>query len=91
MEHSRYTVKATTYDKPFMTISYQVPDLREAMFIAIELQMAFQKVDIIDNTTGEVMYDCYYASDNFTSFSTPDQAIQTINRIFGGNKNNGDN
>lgn len=90
MENNRYIITAKKYERPLTTISYEVPDIREAMFIAIELQMAFRSVDVIDSTTGEVMYNCY-SSESFTSYNTPDHAIKTIDRIFGGNKNNGDN
>jgi hypothetical protein len=79
MENNVFTLKAQTYDKDNLTISYErIKSLTVAMAAAVELSLAFRDVTVTDDTTGEVMYHTYYSTDCFISYLTPGEAITSI-------------
>lgn len=60
-----YYVSADTCESPKITVEYKGLSMEKAKHIAMVLEGAFRKVDVICEQTGEVMYNVYYSSEYF--------------------------
>lgn len=76
-----YSVSADTCESPKITVEYKGLSMEKAKHIAMILEGAFRKVDVICEQTGEVMYNVYYSSEYFEKCHSCSDALGVIEEL----------
>ena len=73
-----YSVSADTCESPKITVEYKGLSMDKARQVAMALEGAFRKVDVICEQTGEVMYNVYYSSEYYNKGYTCADALKVV-------------
>lgn len=73
-----YSVSADTCENPKITVEYKGLSMDKARQVAMALEGAFRKVDVICEQTGEVMYNVYYSSEYYNKGYTCSDALGVV-------------
>lgn len=76
--HYSYSVSADTCESPKITVEYKGLSMDKARQVAMALEGAFRKVDVICEQTGEVMYNVYYSSEYYNKGYTCADALGVV-------------